>query len=52
MIRREPPLTMGFTIVSALHGSLERDVGIGDGRENPPRAFRSEEDDQGRFAVK
>ena len=41
------PLTMGFTMVSVVHGSLERDAGFGDGREDPPRVFRSEEADQG-----
>src|ERR1700722_2611118 len=38
---------MGFTMVPVMHGSLERDAGFGDGREDPPRVFRSEEDDQG-----
>ncbi len=38
---------MGFTMVSVVHGSLERDAGFGDGREDPPRVFRSEEADQG-----
>src|SRR4051794_22213609 len=37
---------MGFTMVSVLHGSLERDAGFGDDCEDPPRVFRSEEDDQ------
>jgi hypothetical protein len=46
-VQKGPPLTMGFTMASVLHGSLERDAGFGDDREDPPRVFRSEEDDQG-----
>jgi hypothetical protein len=38
---------MGLTMVSVLNGSLERDAGFGDGREDPPRVFCSEEVDQG-----
>ena len=34
-------------MVSVLHGSLCWDAGFGDGREDPPGVFRSEEDDQG-----
>jgi hypothetical protein len=30
---------MGFTMVSVVHGSLKRDAGFGDGREDPPRVF-------------
>jgi hypothetical protein len=34
-------------IALVLHGSLDRDVGFGNGREDPLGVFRSEEDDQG-----
>jgi transposase len=45
--QKGPPLAMGFTMVPVLHGGLDWDVGFGDGREDPPGVFRSEEDDQG-----
>jgi hypothetical protein len=38
---------MGFTMVPVLHGGLDWDAGFGDGREDSPGVFRSEEDDQG-----
>jgi hypothetical protein len=42
---------MGFTMVPALNGGLDWDAGFGDGREDPPGVFRSEEDDQGDLAA-
>src|SRR5208283_4980536 len=41
------PLTQGFTMAPGENGGLDRDVGRGDGRENPPGIFCSREDDQG-----
>src|ERR1700761_2023817 len=46
-VQKGPPLAMGFTMVPVLNGGLDWDAGIGDGREDPPGVFRSEENDQG-----
>ena len=41
------PLMLGFTMAPIVHGGLDRDVGRGDGREDPPGVFCSREVDQG-----
>ena len=37
---------MGFTMAPVLYGSLERDAGFGDDREDPARVFCSAEEDR------
>jgi hypothetical protein len=49
--KKGPPLTVGFTMAPVSYGSLDRDVGFGNGRKDPSRIFRSEGDDQGDLRV-